>query len=70
MILDLSYPKGMSLNDSVDRFSFDGNAFALKLTSVDNIIGDIRNTEDPMLFKVDVARGFRNRFVDPAIAPS
>ena len=56
----------MSLNDSVDRFSYDGNAFALKLTSIDNIIEDIRNTDDPMLFKVDVAHAFRNLHVDPA----
>ena len=66
VILDLSYTKGMSLNDSVNRFSYDGNAFALKLTSIDNIIEDIKNTDDPMLFKVDVARAFGNLRVDPA----
>ena len=55
----------MSVNDCVNRHLFDGNAFALKLTSIDNIMEDIRNTEDPMLFKVDVARAFRNLRVDP-----
>ena len=64
VILDLSYPKGMSLNDFVNRSSFDGNAFALKLASIDNIMEDIRNTEDPMLFKVDVSRAFRNLHMD------
>ena len=66
VILDLSYPKGTSLNDFVTRSSFDGDDFALKLTSIDNIMDDIRNTEDPMLFKVDVARALRNLCVDPA----
>ena len=37
-----------------------------KLTYIDYIMEDIRNTDDPMLFKVDVARAFRNLHVDPA----
>ena len=32
VILDLSYPKGTSLNDFVTRSSFDGDDFALKLS--------------------------------------
>ena len=63
-ILGLSYPRGMSLNDIVNISLVDDNAFALKLTSIDNIIQDIRNNEDPMLFKVDVARAFRNLRLD------
>ena len=66
VILDLSYPKGASLNDHVDRDRFDQNLFALKLTSIDDIVRDIANATDPVLFKVDVARAFRNLRVDPA----
>ena len=67
VILDLSYPKGNSLNDYVTRDSFDGTLFALKLSSIDGITENIINTEnDPVLFSVDVARTFRNLPVDPA----
>ena len=60
VILDLSYPRGASLNDHVDRNRFDNRNFALKLTCIDDIVSD------PVLFKVDVARAFRNLRVDPA----
>ena len=67
VILDLSYPKGKSLNDHVSKERFDGNLFALKLSSIDIVVQDIIDTEnDPVLFKVDVARAFRNLPVDPA----
>ena len=67
VILDLSYPKGGSLNDHVSKERFDGNLFALKLPSIDSFTQEIINTDnDPVLFKVDVARAFRNLPVDPA----
>ena len=66
VILDLSYPRGASLNDHVDRNRFDNRNFALKLTCIDDIVRDIANVSDPVLFKVDVARVSRNLCVDPA----
>ena len=66
VILDLSYPGGASLYDHVDRDKFDQKHFALKLTCIDDIVRDIANASDPVLFKVDVARAFRNLQVDPA----
>ena len=45
VILALSYQKGLSVNDHVDKSSFDDNQFLLKLTSIDNIISDILNIE-------------------------
>ena len=67
VILDLSYPKGNSLNDHVSKDRFDGNLFALKLPSIDTFTQEIINTDDdPVLFKVDIARAFRNLPVDPA----
>ena len=66
VIFDLSYPRGASLNDHVDRNRFDNRNFALKLTCIDDIVRDISNASDPVLFKVDVARAFRNLRVDPA----
>ena len=67
IILDLSYPRGNSPNDHVDRVKFDHSHFLLKFPTVDNIVHSIRNTQGfPLLFKVDVARAFRNLRVDPA----
>ena len=48
VILDLSYPRGHSINSHVDANKFDDSAFVLKF-----------------LFKIDVARAFRNLRVDP-----
>ena len=67
VILDLSYPRGNSLNDKVSKDCFEGNLFALKLPSIDIVVQDIIDTQnDPVIFKVDVARAFRNLPVDPA----
>ena len=55
------------MNGHVYKEFFYGTLFALKLPSIDDITQDIINTEnDPVLFKADVARGFRNLPVDPA----
>ena len=69
VILDLSYPKGCSLNDQVDRDLFDASAFRLKLPSVDDIVKEInKHGDDVTLAKIDVARAFHNLRVDPADA--
>ena len=47
----------------MDRDKFDQD-FALKLTCIDDIVRDMANASDPVLFKVDVARAFRNLRVD------
>ena len=57
------------MNDHVNKDKFDSVAFALKFPNIDNITQDIVNHEgDVVLFKVDVARAFRNLRVDPADA--
>ena len=38
----------------------------MKLTCIDDIVRDIANASDPVLFKMDVAWAFRNLRVDPA----
>ena len=69
LILDLSYPKGQSLNDQIDRHLFDGSPFCLKFPSVDDIIKEIvKHGDDVTLAKIDMARVFRNLQVDPANA--
>ena len=56
VILNLSYPYGASGNDKVDKLHFDGRCFTLKFPSIDDIVKDILATDDPVIFKVDVAR--------------
>ena len=63
-ILNLSYPYGASVNDKVDKLHFDGWHFTLKFPSIDDVVEDILATDDPVFFKVDVARVFRNLLVD------
>ena len=69
VILDLSYPKGASLNDQVDRNLFDASAFTLKLPSVDDIVKETnKHDDDVTLSKIEVARASCNLRLDPANA--
>ena len=66
IILNLSHPYGNSVNDNVPRDKFDGHIFTLKFPSVDDIVNKIVSLkdQDPVLYKIDVARTFRNIRVD------
>ena len=66
IILDLSYPKGFSMNDQVDRPLFDNSEFCLKFPSTDDIVDEICKVVT--IAKIDVVRAFRNLRVDPADA--
>ena len=69
VILNLSYPTGQSVNDHVDKNEFDHTPFILKFPTIDSIAQNISEAgDDVVLFKVDVARAFRNLRVDPANA--
>ena len=66
VILNLFYPTGASLNDTVTRDFFDDKSFTLRFPTVDDIVDKIRLTKGTvMLSKIDVARAFRNLKVDP-----
>ena len=66
VIMDLSLPQGNALNDYVTKDCFDCTRFVLKLTSIDNIVNNIIKTgKNPVVFKGDVARVFRNLPVNP-----
>ena len=69
IILNLSYPHGKSVNDFVDRDSFNGSKFILKLPTIDDIVSELNELGNgALLAKIDVARAFRNLRVDPADA--
>ena len=65
VIVNLSHPIKNSVNEFVDAFRFDHRPFTLKLITTDDIVKEILSLNDPMLFKIDVARAFRNLRVDP-----
>jgi hypothetical protein len=68
VIVDLSFPSpsGHEVNLSVNKNSYVGTPFSLKLPTVDiicqvlNIVGS-----NVKIFKVDLARAFRQLHVDP-----
>ena len=69
VIMNLSYPKGSSVNDLVDRQHFDHSEFALKFPTVEKIARESLNFgTEGFLAKIDVACAFRNLRVDPANA--
>ena len=69
IILNLSHPYGNSVNDNVPRDKFDGQKFSLTFPSVDDIDKIVNLKEqDPVLYKIDMARAFRNIRVDPVDA--
>ena len=69
IILELSLPKGLSLNDQVDRNRFDTSDFCLKFPAIDDIANEIcKHGDDVTIAKVDMARAFRNLRLDPADA--
>ena len=54
-----------SLNDHVDRKAFDNRLFTLRFLTIDDIVAAITTIEDPVIFKIDISRVFRNLRVDP-----
>ena len=61
VILNLSHPYGTS----VIKNHFDGHEFTLRFPTIDDIVQAILNVKnDPVVYKIDVARAFRNLKVD------
>ena len=69
VILNLSYSKGVSLNDNVDKLHFDGKKIILKFPTTDDICDQIcSNFNEVLLSKIDISRAFCNLRVDPCDA--
>ena len=68
IVLDLSYPKGKSVNVLVNKESYDGIAYKLKFPSTDHICEAISQYDDPYISKIDISRAFRQLRIDPADA--
>ena len=65
-IIDLSWPKGLSVNDGVSDCIYLNTEFELKYPSID-LIGSRLNALGPAVktFKVDISRVFRHIRIDP-----
>ena len=65
-ILDLSYPKGASINNAIHKFKYLDMYFSLSYPSIDHIVHQIRKLgPGSLLYKVDISRAFRHLRIDP-----
>ena len=65
-IIDLSFPKGQSVNAGIGRDRYLGTPFLLKLPTIDTITNQIKALgKGCMLYKIDISRAFRHIKIDP-----
>ena len=65
-IMDLSWPKGASINSSIHKFRYLDTYFSLSYPSIDHIVREVRNLgPGSLLYKVDISRAFRHLRIDP-----
>lgn len=66
IILDLSYPKGNSVNDSINKDWYLGERVSLSFPKVDELVEIIKiKGKGCLLFKKDMARYYRQILIDP-----
>ena len=66
VIIDLSWPKGASVNHGVDKNSYMGTDFILTFPTVDHITEKLKQVGPfARLYKIDISRAFRHVRMDP-----
>ena len=66
VILDLSWPRGESVNAGVDKNGYMGSEFKLTFPTIDDLTQElVKIGKGAHIFKVDVSRAFRHLNVDP-----
>ena len=66
VIVDLSWPKGFSVNSGVDKDSYLDTEFVLSLPTIDDITSCVRvSGPGSHLYKIDISRAFRHIKIDP-----
>ena len=66
MIMDLSWPKGLSLNNGVTKDMYLDTPYTLHYPSIDNITAALSKLgPGAHLFKIDISRAFRQIKIDP-----
>ena len=65
-IMDLCFPKGLSINDGVLKDTYLGTNFQMHYPSIDSIIRKLNKLgPSAQIFKVDISRAFRHIRIDP-----
>ena len=65
-IMELSFPKGLSINDGVLKDTYLGTKFQMRCPSVDSIIQTLNEIgPSAHIFKVYISRAFRHIRIDP-----
>ena len=65
-IMDLSWPKGLSINNGVDKDTYLSTHYLLNYPSIDNITASLcKLGPAAQLFKIDISRAFRQIKIDP-----
>ena len=65
IIVDLSFGDSEAVNTHTERGSYEGIECRLQLPTIDHILNQIINTQNPRLIKVDISRAFKNIPIDP-----
>ena len=65
VIIDLSWPKGASVNVGIDKNSYLGTDFVLTFPTVDHITSEKKISPGAHLYKIDVSRAFCHVATDP-----
>ena len=66
VIVDLSWPLGLSVNGGIDKNSYLGTDFSLHLPTIDHITEQLKILgKGCHLYKIDISRAFRHIKVDP-----
>ena len=65
-IMDLSWPRGFSVNDGVIRDQYVGSYFTLHYPSLDHITDALKHLgPQALLYTIDISRAFRHLSIDP-----
>ena len=65
-IMDLSWPKGASVNNGVAKDIYLGTPYDLNYPSVDSITNSLQNLgPSAQIYKIDISRAFRQIKIDP-----
>ena len=66
VVVDLSWPKGSSVNTGVNKDSCLGTDFVLPLPTIDHITSCVKASgPGTHLYKIDISRAFRHVKIDP-----
>ena len=65
-IMDLSWPKGASINNAIHKFKYLDTYFSLSYPSIDHIVHHVKKLGPcSLLYKVDISRDSRHLRIDP-----